>query len=337
LTNRPARTPRLALVLSSLLVAGALLPILAAPVAAATGSRELISAANAERSKAGLAPVASHSTLNVIAAERALQQAADENLSHDFDYVMARFDQENVCWQGFGEILAWNGSGAAGDFIEQWMNSTPHRQIMLGSSYTVAGGAWARGADGHWYAAMLFMTPCAGSTVPTGSTSFTDTTTSPFAADIEWLVDARITTGCTATRFCPNAAVTRGQMASFLVRALELPSTGRDFFRDDESSAHEADINRLAASGIASGCAPGRYCPSATVTRAEMASFLTRGLSLARASRDYFYDDERSIHEPSINRVAQAAITGGCASARYCPASSVTRGQMAAFLRRAFS
>jgi hypothetical protein len=314
-----------------------MLPMVAAPVAAASGSSELIAAANVERSAAGLATVSAHSALNVIAAERAQQQANAEWLSHDMDYVIARLDQENVCWSGFGEILAWNGSGSAADFVDQWMHSDTHRTIMLGSGYTVAGGAWAQGADGHWYAAMLFLKPCAGSTVPQGGTSFSDTATSPFAADIEWLVDAGITTGCTASRFCPNANVSRGQIASFLVRALDLPAASHDYFRDDSTSVHEADINRLAAAGLASGCASGRYCPTATVTRAEMASFLTRALGLASATHDYFYDDERSIHEPSINRVAQAAITGGCASARYCPANSVTRGQMAAFLRRAFS
>lgn len=334
MTDRRARASRLTLLLGSLLLASALLPVLAAPVAAATGSSELIAAANVERSRAGLAAVASHSVLNVVAAERAAQLAAAEWLEHDIDYVIRRLDQQNVCWSGFGEILAWNGSGSAAAFVNQWMNSTTHRQILLGRDYTVAGGAWARGGDGHTYAVMLFMKPCGGSQA---TTSFSDTASSPFAADIEWLVDAGITTGCTASRFCPNATVTRGQMASFLVRALRLPAASRDFFRDDESSVHEADINRLAASGIASGCASGRYCPGATVTRAEMASFLTRGLGLARASRDYFYDDNRSLHEPNINRVAQAAITGGCASARYCPANSVTRGQMAAFLRRAFS
>ena len=318
-----------------MLLAGALLPFVAAPVAAATGSSELIAAANVERSGAGLAPVAAHSVLNTIAAERAAQVADAEWLAHDMDYVIARLDAANVCWSGFGEILAWNGSGSAANFVDQWMNSDTHRGIMLGG-YTVAGGAWAEGGDGHWYAAMLFMKPCGGSPVPGGSTSFSDTASSQFAADIEWLVDAGVTDGCSATRFCPNATVTRGQMASFLARALNLPASGRDFFSDDGSSVHQSDVNRLAASGIATGCAAGRFCPNATVTRAEMASFLTRSLGLARASRDYFYDDERSVHEPNINRVAQAAITGGCASARYCPANSVTRGQMAAFLRRAF-
>jgi hypothetical protein len=64
---------------------------------------------------------------------------------------------------------------------------------------------------------------------------------------------------------------TRAQMASFLVRALDLPATGSD----DETSIHEADINRLAAAGITSGCTA-TYCPTANGTRGQMAAFLHR-------------------------------------------------------------
>ncbi|MDF2735479.1 MAG: hypothetical protein K0S97_2102, partial [Chloroflexota bacterium] len=37
----------------------------------------------------------------------------------------------------------------------------------------------------------------------------------------------------------------------------------------------------------------------------------------------------------SINALALSKITGGCGERRYCPTSSVTREQMAAFLYRA--
>jgi hypothetical protein len=68
-------------------------------------------------------------------------------------------------------------------------------------------------------------------------------------------------------------------MASFLSRAFDLASTGTDYFTDDEGLTHEAAINRLAASGITSGCATGRYCPSGIVTRGQMAAFLRRALT----------------------------------------------------------
>jgi S-layer homology domain len=171
--------------------------------------------------------------------------------------------------------------------------------------------------------------------VTAGASPFTDVTGHPFQADIEWLWQSGITGGCTPTRFCPDAVVTREQMASFLVRARSLPAATRDYYVDDEASVHEADINRLAASGITGGCAPGRYCPRNSVTREQMASFLVRAFGPAPTGTDYFWDDETSPHEADINRLAGAGVTGGCAAGRYCPRGTVTRGQMAAFLRRA--
>jgi len=158
---------------------------------------------------------------------------------------------------------------------------------------------------------------------------------SAFNSDIQWVFNEGITTGCSAERYCPDASVTRGQMASFLARALDLPNTATDFFTDDETSIHEVDINRLAAAGITTGCAPGLYCPTGLVTREQMASFLVRALSLPSTGTDYFTDDEASIHEPNINALAAAAITTGCTATTYCPLANVTRGQMAAFLHRA--
>ncbi len=173
-------------------------------------------------------------------------------------------------------------------------------------------------------------------TVTTGISGFSDAIGSPFEYDIAWLADAGITGGCGDDRFCPRANVTREEMASFLARALALPAATRDYFGDDESSIHEANINRVASAGITGGCAPNRFCPRDTVTRAQMASFLARALGLPAATRDYFSDDASSIHESNINRLAAAGITGGCSDSGFCPDVAVTREQMAAFLHRAF-
>ena len=160
--------------------------------------------------------------------------------------------------------------------------------------------------------------------------------TSPFRGDIAWIAGAGITRGCSADgeRYCPATPVSREQMASFLDRALGLPTTSRDFFTDDETSGHEASINRLAAAGITGGCGPGRFCPKLTVTREQMASFLTRALHLPVTATDFFTDDETSIHEGDINRLAASGVTGGCGPGRFCPRATVTREQMAAFVRR---
>ena len=65
---------------------------------------------------------------------------------------------------------------------------------------------------------------------------FTDTAGHPFAADIEWLRQAEVTGGCAGGRFCPDDLVTRDQMASFLVRAFDLPASATNAFTDDEDS-----------------------------------------------------------------------------------------------------
>jgi len=115
--------------------------------------------------------------------------------------------------------------------------------------------------------------------LPATSTDFfTDDADSSHENDINRLAASGITGGCAEGRFCPQTTVTREQMASFLARALRLPATSTDFFTDDADSGHENDINRLAASGITGGCADGRFCPSASVVREQMAAFLHRAL-----------------------------------------------------------
>ena len=59
--------------------------------------------------------------------------------------------------------------------------------------------------------------------------------------------------------------------------------------------------------------------------------------------RDYFVDDDGSVHEADINKIAAAAITVGCnppddrsaGDRYYCPDQPVTRAQMASLLARA--
>lgn len=162
-------------------------------------------------------------------------------------------------------------------------------------------------------------------------------------SSIEAIAAAGITLGCnppTNDKYCPNSAVSRAEMATFLVRALPLPGSTVDAFTDDNSSVHEANIQALAKAGITLGCNPPsntRFCPDRAVTRAEMATFLTRALSLASSNVDKFSDDNTSPHEANIQALAQAKITLGCnppTNDKYCPSKAVTRAEMATFLTR---
>lgn len=113
-------------------------------------------------------------------------------------------------------------------------------------------------------------------------------------------------------------------------------------FSDDNGSVHEGFIEAIATEGITAGCNPpanDNYCPGKGVSRQQMASFLVRALSLPATATDYFTDDTGSVHEANINALAEAGITAGCNppdNDEFCPTGTVTRGQMAAFLARAF-
>jgi hypothetical protein len=164
-------------------------------------------------------------------------------------------------------------------------------------------------------------------------------------ADIEWLADRGITRGCNPpsnSRFCPGAAVTREQMAAFMVRALDLTETSGVRFRDvPRGSTFEQDIDRLATAGITRGCNPpanDRFCPKDFVTRAQMASFIARAKGYTETSNVSFRDVRSgSTHARAINLLATAGVTQGCDNrGNYCPDDFVTREQMASFLARAF-
>ena len=163
-----------------------------------------------------------------------------------------------------------------------------------------------------------------------------------FADEIVWLAQEGITTGCgDGTNFCPNRPVTRAEMATFLTRALGLksPLQPAGFADVDPDSVHAPSIEALHAAGITTGCGDGtNYCPNRPVTRAEMATFLTRALGLESPPQPAgFADvDPDGVHAPSIKALHAAGITTGCGDGtNYCPNRPVTRAQMAAFLHRA--
>ncbi|MBL8216995.1 MAG: S-layer homology domain-containing protein [Bryobacterales bacterium] len=104
---------------------------------------------------------------------------------------------------------------------------------------------------------------------------------------IQKLRDLGVTNGCTASTYCPDATVTRGQMAAFLVRALlgisateTFPYPSTAFFTDIPGShPFYAYIQKLRELGITAGCTATTYCSEDGNTRGQMAVFVTRGFS----------------------------------------------------------
>jgi hypothetical protein len=106
---------------------------------------------------------------------------------------------------------------------------------------------------------------------------FDDDNGNDHEAAINAIAKAGITSGCATRRYCPDGIVLRDQMATFLSRALGLPSTSKDYFTDDETNEHEVHINRIAAAGITGGCGGTNYCPTNPVNRGSLAVFLENG------------------------------------------------------------
>ncbi|HSJ34229.1 MAG TPA: hypothetical protein VLB85_04185 [Acidimicrobiia bacterium] len=165
-------------------------------------------------------------------------------------------------------------------------------------------------------------------------------------ANIEAIAADGITRGCNPPindLYCPTDPVTRGQMAAFLVRAMGYTDDGGgDKFVDDDSSVFEADIDRLAEAGVTLGCNPPantEFCPDGFVTRGQMAAFLVRAMGYTDdGGGDKFVDDDGSVFEADIDRLAEAGVTLGCnppVNDRFCPSDPVLRDQMASFLARA--
>ena len=101
------------------------------------------------------------------------------------------------------------------------------------------------------------------------------------------------------------------------------------------------EITWLGLAEVSKGCDPplnDHYCPDGNVTRGQMAAFLVRALGLTETGDVEFTDDNNSVFEDDIRRLAAAGITRGCNppdNDHYCPDDGITRGQMAAFLHRA--
>jgi cysteine-rich repeat protein len=166
----------------------------------------------------------------------------------------------------------------------------------------------------------------------------------PFYRFVEVLLHRGITAGCNANSYCPTFSTTRDSMAVFVLVAKEgagytPPACGTPVFSDvPASSPFCRFIEELARRGVAGGCATGLYCPTAPVTREQMAVFVLRTLDPAlnppACVQPNTFDDvpETSVFCRWIEELARRNVVQGCGPTSYCPASPVTREQMGVFL-----
>lgn len=197
---------------------------------------------------------------------------------------------------------------------------------------------------------------------------FSDIAGSVHREAIERLAEAGITQGCNpplGTRYCPDDAVTRAQLATLLVTAMDVQGLAlpeaplgdgagivaaeQPFVDVPEGSTHAEAIHRLAAAGVTQGCNPpigDHFCPGEPLTRAQLASLLVAALDLDVVVADELHPPSQwyldvppnTTHAAAITCLAGAGITQGCdppENTCFCPEQTVTRGQIASFLVRA--
>jgi hypothetical protein len=165
-----------------------------------------------------------------------------------------------------------------------------------------------------------------------------------------------IAKGTGADTYGPATNVTRGQMATFVLNAINaagsgaaLPAaTGGDRFSDlGEDPTHRASVNKLSELGIIQGTGGGRFSPLATVTREQMATFVTQAARFVTGeaitpAADHF-EDEGTTHADNINagfeRGYFSGTTAPTAEAKgvFSPVTVVQRDQMASFLTNLFT
>ena len=126
----------------------------------------------------------------------------------------------------------------------------------------------------------------------------------PFHAYVEKIFRDGMTAGCSGGNYCRNAAVSRAQMAVFLLKsklgAAHVPPACAGIFGDVPCPSLFADwVEELYALGVTGGCStsPLLYCPSQPVTRAQMAVVPPQGLARSELRA-------LELHGPGVHRRA---------------------------------
>ena len=174
---------------------------------------------------------------------------------------------------------------------------------------------------------------------------FSDTSEDAFYSEaVGALADGGVFDGteCAEAMLCPGESIDRKTMAVWIVRALDgqdPAETANSRFSDVAAdSFHGPFIERMADLGVTAGCGDGTaFCPDGTVTRDQMAVFLTRAFDLDPGPDPGFSDVAPDAwYYNSVAALAASRITAGCGDGTtFCPHRPTTRAQMATFLARA--
>lgn len=234
---------------------------------------------------------------------------------------------------GWGDTYPWN-------FAFQWIDITG----LPGGTYTLRSAVdlydyfdESSEANNCAYARIRFGSSGSRVTVlGSGSTCVNDHAGTPYRVPVAWMLAEGHGRECDPGLFCTYSHLRRSEMAAYLSRILPLPEATVDHYDDDDGTAFETHINRVAEAGLFVQCGPRAFCPTRKLRRSEAALSIARALGLPPSPNDHFSDDDRTFAEPAINAMVDAGLMTGCAAGRFCPTAPVTKGQASAWLYAAF-
>jgi len=169
-------------------------------------------------------------------------------------------------------------------------------------------------------------------------------TTAGWAVEpVELLAGAGVVEGTDGKRYEPDRSITRAELASILVKALNLQAaSGKITFKDVTGTEwYSGYIAAACRAGLVKGYEDGTFCPDRTVTREEMAAVLARVSDLG-ASPDAklpFTDagEVSSWAADSLAAVVSEGLIKGYPDGTFQPRGTVTRAECAVMIYRALT
>ena len=184
------------------------------------------------------------------------------------------------------------------------------------------------------------LTSTAGGVTKTSVAGFSDVwSTDYYAAPVAWAAETGVTAGTTKTTFSPNASCTRGQMVTFLWRAMGQPepTITKNPFTDVKTSDYFYKAVLWAVEkGITAGTSATTFSPNDTVTRAQTVTFLWRaaGKPAAKTANPFKDVTTGQYYTDAVLWAVKNEITAGTSATTFSPANPCTRGQIVTFLYR---
>ena len=170
--------------------------------------------------------------------------------------------------------------------------------------------------------------------------AFADVKSGSYCYDaVQWAVAKGITLGMSDGSFAPNAPCTRGQIVTFLWRAMGCPAPKSTVnpFTDVKSGSYCYEAVLWAVEqGITKGTTATTFSPNAACTRGQAVTFLCRAVGTEGTGDTGFADvGANSFCAGSVKWAVENGVTKGTTATTFSPNETCTRGQIVTFLYRA--